>query len=42
MTDWHPTHLFKNSIPVLKKAGVTEEQIDAIVRDNPRRIFGGE
>lgn len=40
--NWHPTHLFKNVIPALKKGGVTEEQIQAILVDNPRRLFGGD
>lgn len=42
IANWHPTHLFKNVIPALKKGGVTEEQIQAILVDNPRRLFGGE
>ena len=42
VANWHPSHLFKNIIPALKKGGVTDEQIDIILKDNPRRIFAGE
>jgi len=42
IANWHPTHLFQNIIPALKAGGVTDEQIDTIVRDNPRRLFAGE
>jgi phosphotriesterase-related protein len=38
---WHPSNLFKTVIPKLREAGVTEEQIDTILRENPRRIFAG-
>jgi phosphotriesterase-related protein len=40
--NWHPTHLFKNVIPALKKGGVTDDQIHTILEDNPRRLFGGQ
>ena len=39
--DWYPTHLFKNVIPILKKAGVTDEQIHTITVKNPKRLFEG-
>jgi len=42
IADWHPTHLFKKVIPALKNGGVTEDQIQAILVDNPRRLFGGK
>jgi len=42
IANWHPTHLFNNVIPALKKGGVTEEQINTILVENPRRLFGGE
>jgi phosphotriesterase-related protein len=41
MANWTPTHLFKNIIPFLKKAGVTDEQTHKILVDNPRRLFAG-
>jgi phosphotriesterase-related protein len=37
---WHITHLFEDVVPVLKRAGVTNERIDGIFVENPRRIFG--
>ena len=39
--NWYPTHLFKNIIPELKKHGVTDEQIHAMLVENPRRLFEG-
>lgn len=42
VANWHPSHLFRNIIPALKEGGVTDEQIDTIIRDNPRRFFAGE
>ncbi|MFH1137915.1 MAG: phosphotriesterase-related protein [Pseudomonadota bacterium] len=41
VANWHPTHLFKNIIPALKKGGVTDEQIKTIIVDNPRNLFAG-
>ena len=40
LSNWHITHLFDNVVPVLKEAGVTDEQIDGIFTENPKRIFG--
>jgi phosphotriesterase-related protein len=42
VANWHPSHLFKNIIPALKKGGVTNAQIKEILEDNPRRFFAGE
>ena len=42
IANWHPSHLFKNIIPTLKEGGVTDEQIQTITVDNPRRLFGGK
>ena len=42
IADWHPAHLFQKIIPNLKKMGVTDEQIDTIIKDNPTRLFEGE
>ena len=36
---WHITHLFDDILPTLKKAGVTDEQLDTTFVENPRRIF---
>ena len=40
LANWHPTNIFENVIPVLKTAGITEEQIDTLLLKNPRRLFG--
>ncbi|MFZ5632720.1 MAG: phosphotriesterase family protein [Bacillota bacterium] len=42
VANWNLTHIFKNILPALKKAGVTDEQINTIMVDNPRRLFAGE
>lgn len=39
LANWHPTHVFDNIVPQLKKAGVTDEQVETIFVDNPRRLF---
>ncbi len=39
---WNLAHLFKNIIPALKEAGVTDGQIRTVMVDNPRRLFTGE
>jgi len=41
LANWHITHLFDNVVPVMKRAGVSDEQIDGIFIENPKRIFGG-
>ncbi|MGV8057319.1 MAG: phosphotriesterase [Smithellaceae bacterium] len=38
---WYPTHLFKNIIPDLKKAGITDAHIHTIMVENPRKMFEG-
>lgn len=40
--DMSPTHIFENIIPSLKQAGVTEDKINTITVENPRRLFAGE
>ena len=39
--NWHPRRVFKDMIPALKEAGVTDEKIKTILVDNPRRLFAG-
>jgi phosphotriesterase-related protein len=39
--EWRPDYLFRQLIPKLKTAGVTDEQIKGILVDNPRRFLGG-
>ena len=38
---WHFEHLFDDVLPALRERGVTEEQITAMLVDNPRRYFSG-
>jgi phosphotriesterase-related protein len=40
--NWYPTYIHKKFIPKAKAAGVTDEQINTIFVDNPRRFFTGE
>ncbi|MCP4750372.1 MAG: phosphotriesterase-related protein [Proteobacteria bacterium] len=42
LANYHPTHLFKNIVPFLKSAGISDEQVNTILVDNPRRLFAGE
>lgn len=37
--NWTPTHIFKNILPALKNAGVTDAKIRAMLVENPRRFF---
>jgi phosphotriesterase-related protein len=37
--NWSFTNIFRNIIPTLKKAGVTDRQIHTMMVDNPRRLF---
>jgi phosphotriesterase-related protein len=39
MPEWEVSHVFKRVIPQLRSAGLTQEDIDAIVTANPRRFF---
>lgn len=39
IAEWSYTHIFRNVIPQLKSAGVTDEQVNMMLVDNPRRIF---
>ena len=41
-TLFNPTHFHRNIIPQLLERGVKQEQIDVMLRDNPRRYFAGE
>jgi phosphotriesterase-related protein len=40
--NWTPTNLFRRIRPMLSYAGVTDEQFEALFRDNPRRFFAGD
>ena len=37
--DWNYFHIHKKVIPALMAAGVSQAEIDAMTRENPRRIF---
>ncbi len=39
IANWHPTHLFKNIIPALQKSGVSDQQIQTIIKENPQNLF---
>ncbi len=36
---WHYLHIHNDVIPALKKAGVTQQQLDMMLIENPRNIF---
>jgi len=39
LPNWHYTYLHDTVIPVLREAGVTEDQLTTMLVDNPRRYF---
>ena len=39
---WNPLHFSRRIAPMLREGGATEEQIEALLVDNPRRYFTGE
>jgi phosphotriesterase-related protein len=39
LPNWHYLHIHNDVIPALKDRGVTEEQLTAMLVDNPRKIF---
>ena len=39
IAQWSYTHIFRNIIPQLKSAGITDAQVNSMLVDNPRRIF---
>ena len=38
---WNYTHIHREILPLLREAGVREEAITTMLRDNPRRFFDG-
>ena len=40
VADWHWGHILKDVVPDLKKLGVSDEQIDMMLVENPKRFFG--
>jgi len=39
LPNWHFLHIHNDVIPALKERGVTDEQINTMLVDNPRKIF---
>jgi phosphotriesterase-related protein len=39
--NWHYLHVIQDVVPELLRRGVTQEQVDQMLRDNPRRFFEG-
>jgi phosphotriesterase-related protein len=39
--DWRPDYLFRRLLPKMKAAGITDNQIQGILVENPRRFLGG-
>lgn len=42
LAHWSFVNIFRNILPALKQAGITEGQIRTMMIDNPRRLFSGE
>lgn len=40
LANWSYTHVFRNIIPALKEAGVSDDKINTMLIENPRRLFG--
>jgi phosphotriesterase-related protein len=41
-SNWSYAHVFKNIIPALKQAGVSDDKITTMMVANPQRLFAGE
>jgi phosphotriesterase-related protein len=41
LPNWNYEHLFADVLPALRSRGVTDDQINTMLVDNPRRYFGG-
>ncbi len=41
LSSWSYVHVFKNIIPALREAGVSDDKINTMMVENPRRLFGG-
>jgi len=39
LPNWHYLHIHNDVIPALKERGVTDEQLETMLVDNPRKIF---
>jgi phosphotriesterase-related protein len=41
LPNWTMTHLFERILPEMLAMGVTQQDVDAILVENPRRFFEG-
>ena len=39
LPNWHYLHIHNDVIPALKTRGVTDEQLNIMLVENPRKIF---
>ena len=39
MPNWHFCHISDDVVPALLERGVSELQVETMLRDNPRRLF---
>ncbi len=39
---WQPSHFFENIVPMLKAKGVSDETIEQLVNQNPKRFLSGQ
>jgi hypothetical protein len=42
LANWSYVHVFKDIILALKEAAVTDDKVNTMMVDNPRRLFAGE
>ena len=42
MPNYYATHIFKDILPLLKKAAVSDSQINTMLVENPRRFLAGD
>lgn len=40
LKDWVPTHFVDRIIPALKERGITDTEVNMVLKENPRRFFG--
>ena len=41
LPDWRPHTIFRKVIPELLKGGLSKDDIETILVENPRRLFSG-
>ena len=40
--NWEPGHFLRRIAPRLKDGGASDDDIDLLLRENPRRFFAGD